>query len=119
MDLTSEEVGTLAFDYRVTGGPGIEIEGASLSFDAAATVSGSQANVAEDLFADADMVESLGSAGVAVTGGGLSQLSDDLSFEQTTANVYAWSAINLGASEGGSASVSWVDQEFVIHPAGP
>ncbi len=116
MDLASGQVGTLVLDYRVTGGPGIEIEGALLSFDAAATGSGSQASVVEDLYANAGMMDSLGSALVLVTGGGGLQTSDDLSFAGTLAGLYASSAISLVASEGGSASVNSVDQEFVTLP---
>jgi hypothetical protein len=116
MDLVSGEVGTLTIDYRVTGGPGIEIDGASLSFVAVGCGCGSQANVAEDLFGDADMNDDLGSAGVFVTGGGGSQPSDDLSFEASIASLYAWTSITLDASAEGSASVNWIDQEFMLVP---
>jgi hypothetical protein len=116
MDLVSGEVGTLAIDYRVTGGPGIEIDGASLSFGAVASGSGSQANVAEDLFGDVDMNDDLGSAGVFVTGGGGLQPSDDLSLEASIESLYALTSISLGASAEGSASVNWIDQEFMAVP---
>lgn len=108
-------VGDLLLEYSVsTTGEGTQISGASLLFNGAASGEGSLASVSEDFFGRPSPVF-IGDLLVGVTGGGISDKTDELGLEPTVELRVLKDILVIGGEQG-FATISAVDQRFATVP---